>query len=373
MQIMKHLIILFILVFPIFSLNSQVRIKMQKEGSVFKIPCEVNGLRLKFIFDTGASNVAISLSEAYLMLDNGYLNKEDIVGKSHSTIADGSIVENTQIILRELKIGGIILKDIEAVVIKELQAPLLLGQSAIQKLGKIQIDDDELVIMNIKNEYSEKEIDEMIEMADKYYKNEMYVASAEIHQKLYDLSMLTDYGIFILGHSYLRSSNYQQAIKYLLLTESAEGIDEELKDIIYSDIALSYKYLKDYEKSLLYYQKSFPYIKKDDISSLYYFFSSTSYLYLKMNNCNKYRINSEMGLKYLLMINKTSMSEIIASGYAKAEIKDELYLLGGALLTDCNDTDWGKYYLSVAAHCGHEAAIRFCESLKVSYNNINIR
>ena len=370
---MRRLIILFILIFPILSLSAHVRIKMQKEGGVFRIPCEVNGLRLKFIFDTGASNVAISLSEAYLMLDNGYLNKEDIVGTSHSTIADGSIVENTQIILKELKIGGIILKDVEAVVIKELQAPLLLGQSAIQKLGKIQIEDDELVIMNIKSEYSQKEIDEMFELADKYHKSKMYVASAEIHQKLYDLGMLSDYGIFILGHSYLRSSNYQQAIKYLLLTESAEGIDEELKDIIYSDVALSYKYLKDYERSLLYYQKSFPYIKKDDISSLYYFFSSTSELNLKMNKCYEYKQDAELALKYLLLINKTSMSEIIRSGYAKAEIKDELYLIGGALLYNCNLTDWGKYYLSVAAHCGQEAAIRYCDSYKIDYNNIIVR
>ena len=86
----------------------QVRIKMQKDGGVYKIPCVVNGLRLKFVFDTGASNVCISLSEANLMLENGYLDKKDIVGKCKSQIADGSIINNTKIILREIKINDLI-------------------------------------------------------------------------------------------------------------------------------------------------------------------------------------------------------------------------------------------------------------------------
>ena len=34
-------------------LNAQERIKMEKSGGIYKIPCEVNGLRMKFYFDTG--------------------------------------------------------------------------------------------------------------------------------------------------------------------------------------------------------------------------------------------------------------------------------------------------------------------------------
>jgi aspartyl protease family protein len=37
---------------------------MQKDGGVYKVPCTVNGLKLEFIFDTGASVVSISLTEA---------------------------------------------------------------------------------------------------------------------------------------------------------------------------------------------------------------------------------------------------------------------------------------------------------------------
>lgn len=340
---------------------------MQKEGGVYRIPCEVNGLRLKFIFDTGASNVAISLSEAYLMLDNGYLNKNDIVGTSHSKIADGTIVENTQIILRELKIGGIILKDVEAVVIKELQAPLLLGQSAIQKLGKIQIEGDELIIMNIKNEYSQKEIDEMFDSAKKYYESEMYVAAAEFLQKLYDLDLLNDYGIFHLAVCYFKSGKYEDALKYNLLLEN----NEDFKS--YETIALCYKLLKNYDKSILYLQKSFPYIDKIDVTSLHSYYSSMSDNYIALNDCYQYREYSELEIKYLIEKHNTTISQIIRYGFANKEIMNSFFLIGYNLVKDCNLTDLGKYYLSIAARCGHDASIKYCDSYKIDYNNIKIR
>lgn len=145
---MKKIIAITMLLCAFLTVSSQTRIKMNKEGGVYTVPCTVNGLKLRFIFDTGASNVCISLSEATFMLKNGYLNKEDIIGTSQSKIADGSLVENTHIILREIEIEGMKLHNVDAVVMHNIEAPLLLGQSAIQKLGMVQLQDDELVIMN---------------------------------------------------------------------------------------------------------------------------------------------------------------------------------------------------------------------------------
>lgn len=42
----------------------QTVIKMQRKGGVSVVPCTVNGLSLSFIFDTGASDVSLSLTEA---------------------------------------------------------------------------------------------------------------------------------------------------------------------------------------------------------------------------------------------------------------------------------------------------------------------
>lgn len=121
---------------------------MRQESGIYTIPCKVNGLKLRFIFDTGASNVSMSLSEILFMLKNDYISKEDIFGVSEAQLANGDIVENTEVLLKEIEIGGIILKDVKASIIHELQAPLLLGQSAIGKLGTYQIDGSKLIINN---------------------------------------------------------------------------------------------------------------------------------------------------------------------------------------------------------------------------------
>jgi clan AA aspartic protease (TIGR02281 family) len=121
---------------------------MQKEDGVYTIPCMVNGLKLRFIFDTGASNVCISLTEATFMLKNGYLESNDILGNGKSQVADGSLVENKHIILRHIEIGEMNLDNVDAIVMNNMKAPLLLGQSAIQKLGAVQMQGDELILLN---------------------------------------------------------------------------------------------------------------------------------------------------------------------------------------------------------------------------------
>lgn len=119
---------------------SQTVIKMEKVNGVFLMPCKVNGLSLKFIFDTGASDVSISLTEALFMLKNGYLNKEDLIGTEYYRIANGDIQEGTKITLKEIEIGKLKLYNVKASIVHSLSAPLLLGQTALSKLGKIEFD-----------------------------------------------------------------------------------------------------------------------------------------------------------------------------------------------------------------------------------------
>jgi clan AA aspartic protease (TIGR02281 family) len=130
----------------------QTTITMQKDGGVYVIPCKVNGLNLKFIFDTGASNVCISLTEALFMLKNDYLKESDITGTSYAQIANGDITENTKIVLRKVEFAGLTLNNVEASVVHELSAPLLFGQSAISKLGTIQLDPAKRTLTIIGNE-----------------------------------------------------------------------------------------------------------------------------------------------------------------------------------------------------------------------------
>ncbi|MSP70357.1 MAG: hypothetical protein EXR20_08800 [Bacteroidetes bacterium] len=118
----------------------QTKITMEKKNGVYLIPCIVNGLKLNFIFDTGAGDVSVSLSEAVFMIKNGYMKEEDLIGTEYYRIANGDVAEGTKIIIRKLEIGNKTLYNVEASIVHTLSAPLLLGQSAIERFGKFSID-----------------------------------------------------------------------------------------------------------------------------------------------------------------------------------------------------------------------------------------
>ena len=112
----------------------------RRAGGTFEIPCDINGLALQMIFDTGASDVTISSVEANFMFKNGYLAENDIKGKRYYQVANGQINEGTVITLREVKVGDAVLHNVDASVVKSQRAPLLLGQSAMERFGTITID-----------------------------------------------------------------------------------------------------------------------------------------------------------------------------------------------------------------------------------------
>lgn len=121
-------------------------ISFTKEGGVCKVKCVINGLPLHFIFDTGATDVSISSVEVTFMAKNDFLSSSDIIGKQNYQTADGNITEGTIINLKDVKLGSLHLNNIKASVVRNQAAPLLLGQSVLSKLGKIEIDNTKKVL-----------------------------------------------------------------------------------------------------------------------------------------------------------------------------------------------------------------------------------
>lgn len=120
--------------------KGKVIVQMRKEGGVYHIPCLINGTEMEFIFDTGASDITMSLTEARFLYKQGKLSDNDFVGIQQYQIADGSIREGMSVVLRKVEIGGKTINNIIASIIDNESAPLLLGQSALSKFGKISID-----------------------------------------------------------------------------------------------------------------------------------------------------------------------------------------------------------------------------------------
>ena len=126
--------------------KGHTKVRMEKAGGVYLVPIKVNSLDLKFIFDTGASSICLSSAEALVMLRQGQITQDDFVGQQQFQDATGGISVGTIIRLHTVEIGGIVLRNVEANVVDNIQAPLLLGQTALSKFGKVTIDYNKNII-----------------------------------------------------------------------------------------------------------------------------------------------------------------------------------------------------------------------------------
>lgn len=123
-----------------------VEVPFTAANGVTKVDCTINGLPLNFVFDTGASDVTISQTEANFMYKNGYLNQKDVIGKQRYQTADGNISVGTTFMINHINFGGLELTGVRASVVANQKAPLLLGQTILQRLGKIEIDNEKKVL-----------------------------------------------------------------------------------------------------------------------------------------------------------------------------------------------------------------------------------
>jgi aspartyl protease family protein len=119
----------------------------EQYGNIITIPVKINGIGLDMIFDTGASSTCITLAEAQYLYEKGNLTGDDILGEMRYQTADGNISVGLRINLRDVVIGDKIrLNNIEALVVENQQAPLLLGQSVMKRFKEISVDRENKVV-----------------------------------------------------------------------------------------------------------------------------------------------------------------------------------------------------------------------------------
>ena len=296
---MKHFLLIICLLLSC-TLNAQDRITMEKSGGIYKIPCEVNGLRMKFYFDTGASLVSISLKEALFMLENGYLSKTDIIGTGKSSIADGSIVENTIISLREMKIGNKTLQNVKASVSNSLMAPILLGQSALKRLGEYKIQGDFLILAGTK--MAEIDVDATREKAYKSYKDEIWLVAESEYEKLEQTGSATSMDMMRYGTCCLETGKAEKAIRILSETDDIELPDDSAKQQKYEVLSSAYGTIGDEYNCKLHAQYAYLIFKDKQVSLigrtrlLKYFFDNKEFLKAR-DLCNEL-LNDYIGNTY---------------------------------------------------------------------------
>ena len=113
---------------------------LENDGGSYLAPVLINNtLTLKFIIDTGASDVAIPGDVVSTLIRTGTVGKADFIGTGTYVLADGSKLPSSLFIVRELKLGNHVVRNVSASV-TPVQGPLLLGQSFLSKLPSWNID-----------------------------------------------------------------------------------------------------------------------------------------------------------------------------------------------------------------------------------------
>lgn len=140
------------LITPIVALMISINAKAQKD-SLITIPFTVSKSKMitvnatfnnvvtrLCIFDTGASGISLSASVYDQLVKASSIAPADELGAAYATIANGATVQAKRINLRSFALGDLKLSNVEAIIMPDPNAPLLIGQSAIAKYGKVSID-----------------------------------------------------------------------------------------------------------------------------------------------------------------------------------------------------------------------------------------
>ena len=241
---------------------------MQNRGGVYYLPCKVNGFSNEFIFDTGASNVCLSKTFLDKLLASGAMSPSDKIGSGSSQIADGSYIKHDLYNIRSLTIGTRTIKNVRAIVINEQNAPLLLGQTAIRRLGKIQIDNQYLIIKEAQSRNVNSSPSSNISQALEFYYRGNYRKAAELLIPEWHFGQLSNAQKLILMDSFNNATdvrgidNREQALEILR--------DIELDDEILNTFGEDKYYLISgvaYFGALRFFQAQESYRKAFDSSS----------------------------------------------------------------------------------------------------------
>lgn len=121
--------------------GDEIVVPYRNDNGVKYVQVKVNSVGFEMIFDTGCSGALISIAEAKYLYEKGKLTEEDFRGTARSQIADGSIVENMVVNLKEVIIyDKVLCPNVEATVSGNINAPLLLGNEILDRVAAITID-----------------------------------------------------------------------------------------------------------------------------------------------------------------------------------------------------------------------------------------
>ncbi len=137
---MKKILFLLFMSFTFFGF-SQTKIIVKNEDGLLLIPCKANGLQACFIFSEEESENLVSQKQAMYMFRNEFFRKTDIIGvPRYDSTDEESLAEGVVLTLKDFQFAGLKIANIKCTIVKDMDAPFLIGNSTIATLGESKFD-----------------------------------------------------------------------------------------------------------------------------------------------------------------------------------------------------------------------------------------
>ena len=107
----------------------------------------VNGIGMRAVVDEKAKTCAMAVDAAMRLLQVGNLGKNSFKNKEKAFNADGEVLPNQRLQIKELRAGRYALQRIEMTTVEELPADLVLDKASWSKIGSYEIDMDSMQII----------------------------------------------------------------------------------------------------------------------------------------------------------------------------------------------------------------------------------
>ena len=116
-------------------------VRLKKVSGVYKVPVQLNeAVVASLIIDSGAADMMLSPQVARILLRSGTLTEDDFLPGQVYRLADGSKKKHMRARLRSVTLGNRTFNDVTFSISGSDNAPMLLGQSLLERLGKYTID-----------------------------------------------------------------------------------------------------------------------------------------------------------------------------------------------------------------------------------------
>ena len=336
-------LILFLL--PCAALSAQTVISLHEaEDGRLMMDAAVNGVGVKTYYTPDNWYASMSSTTYLFLYENGYIAPAEVNGMTTVKMPGGGTVKAASFVIRELKIGRLLVRNLPAFVITKQNVPLIVGNSAFDCFGTVSVEGLELTI--------DDRFPEDFEAAEPAAPEAAEVAAAPAEDSAAALGK--DVGQALAAKDYARAAEDFARLQELgVMTLYSEYQYAMVLNILHRNddcIALTRRWLDDNEGKA---------------PTLDY------WMYDALGDCHARKGDKPAAIRYYeeAVAAYCRMFNVSEKDIRRSQFKDEtlgytLYDL--AMQYAATDMGQCRHYCTLAAKSGNAAAIDFCR--KAGYN-----